>query len=63
MSGGSDGRPVEVLHSKRGQSLVRYETPDGTWAYAVMDADGRFVFQGTKAEAKKFYGTWRSDSR
>lgn len=49
----------KVLHEKPdGTKLVRFECVDGSFVYGVT-MYGDIVFLGTKAEAKKRYGTRR----
>lgn len=62
MSGASDARLVEVLHEKGGRKLARFLRVDGSVVYGVLEGDD-IKFLGTKAEAKRVYGTWRSDGR
>lgn len=62
----SGGERTTVLHTKGLRSLIRVEYLDGRVVYGVTEKSGAaepFVFQGTKAEAKRVYGTWRSDGR
>lgn len=53
---------VQVLHEKGTRKLAKFRCVDGGVAYGVLE-DGRIAFLGTKAEAKRVYGTWRSDGR
>ena len=56
---------VQTLHEKGDLSLVKIRYPfDGRETYGVVrTVDGGpniIEFTGTKAEAKEFYGNWRS---
>ena len=54
--------PVQILHEKGARKLAKFLCTDGSVAYGVLE-NGEIAFLGTKAEAKKAYGTWRSDAR
>lgn len=60
--GGETHEVVQVLHEKGARKLAKFRRVDGGVAYGVLE-DGRIAFLGTKAEAKRVYGTWRSDGR
>lgn len=53
---------VQVLHEKGTRKLAKFRCVDGGVAYGVLEND-KIAFLGTKAEAKRVYGTWRSDGR
>lgn len=53
---------VQVLHEKGTRKLAKFRCVDGGVAYGVLE-DDKIAFLGTKAEAKRVYGTWRSDGR
>ena len=60
MTLGTDAETFQVLHERGARMLVRLlpDAPGESAAYGVVE-DGRVLFRGTKAEAKKFYGNWR----
>lgn len=53
---------VQILHEKGTRKLAKLRCVDGGFAYGVLEGD-KIAFLGTKAEAKRVYGTWRSDGR
>ena len=53
---------VQILHERGTKQLARLKCVDGGSVYGVLES-GKIEFLGTKAEAKRVYGTWRSDGR